>query len=134
MTSPPDGTTTVRVLYSDLHGVARGKAIPAADLDRVTESALCFCAAGRATDPPHTPALGPDGGYPDRHAFPAHDTLVALPGEPGAAACLADLEPAPGHDAVADPRGLVRRATAQLEEQGLSPVVGPELEFFLVNP
>ena len=49
------------------------------------------------------------------------------------AACLADVEPAPGGPPVADPRGAVRRAVAGLAELGLAPVVGPELEFFLVE-
>ncbi len=134
MTSPPEGTTTVRILYSDLHGVARGKDIPAGELERITERGLCFCAAVMSTDLRHTPVLGGEAGYPDLHAFPDLRTLVSLPWEPGVAACLADLRPAPGGDPVADPRGLVRRASAQFEELGLSPIVGPELEFFLVNP
>ena len=125
--------TTVRVLYSDLHGVARGKDVPLAEFPRLAEHGLCFCAAVMATDLNHTPVLGAEEGYPDLVAVPDLDTLRPVPWEPEVAACLADLHPAPGHDAVADPRGLVRRAAAQLAELGYTAQVGPELEFFLLE-
>ena len=51
----------------------------------------------------------------------------------GRRACLADLEPAVGGAPIADPRGAVRRAVAACGELGLDPIVGPELEFFLVE-
>ena len=113
MTSPPEDTTTVRVLYSDLHGVARGKDVPAEELERIAERGLCFCAAVMSTDLRHTPVLGGEAGYPDLHAFPDLDTLVSLPWEPGVAACLADLRPAEGGAAdrrPARPRPPRRRA------------------------
>jgi glutamine synthetase len=125
--------TTVRMLYSDLHGVARGKDVPLAEFPRIAEHGLCFCAAVMATDLRHTPVLGAEEGYPDLVAVPDLDTLVPVPWEPEVAACLADLQPAPGHHAVADPRGLVRRAAAQLSELGYTAQIGPELEFFLLE-
>ena len=125
--------TTVRVLYSDLHGVARGKDIPLAEFPRIAEHGICFCAAVMATDLQHTPVLGAEEGYPDLVAVPDLDTLTPIPWEPEVAACLADLHPAPGPDAVADPRGLVRRAAAQLAELGYTAQIGPELEFFLLD-
>lgn len=125
--------TSIRVLYPDLHGVARGKDIPAGEFDRVTEDGLCFCAAVMGTDLRHTPVVGGEAGYPDLIARPDLSTMVSLPWEPGVACCLADLEPALGGDAIPDPRGAVRRAVARFGELGLTPVVGPELEFFIVT-
>jgi glutamine synthetase len=127
------GVTTVRILYSDLHGIARGKDVPLAEFDRVNEHGLCFCAAVMATDLRHTPVLGAQEGYPDMVAVPDLSTLVQLPWEPEVACCLADLRPAHADRPVADPRGLLRRVVAQLEELGYSPQVGPELEFFLLE-
>jgi glutamine synthetase len=49
------------------------------------------------------------------------------------AVCLANLEPVEGGAPVADPRGAVRLAAERLQARGLAPVVGPELEFFLVR-
>jgi glutamine synthetase len=129
-TSP---TRSVRLLYSDLHGIARGKDIPIAEFDHVIESGLCFCTAVMGTDLRHTPVWGGDEGYPDLVARPDLATMATLPWEPEVAVCLADLSPADGGAAIADPRGAVRGAVAALRELGLDPVVGPELEFFLVR-
>ncbi|HTE61305.1 MAG TPA: glutamine synthetase family protein [Solirubrobacteraceae bacterium] len=124
--------TTVRVVYSDLHGVARGKDVPLVEFDRVSEHGLAFCAAIMSTDLRHTPVLGGEIGFPDLIARPDLATLALLPWDPGVASCIADLHPvSEGAAAPADPRGAVRRAVAAYEELGLAPIVGPELEFFL---
>ena len=57
-----------------------------------------------------------------------------LPWEPGVASCLADLEPASGGHA--DPPTRAARCAGRRDgssELGLEPIVGPELEFFLVE-
>ncbi|MGH2862755.1 MAG: hypothetical protein ACRDLT_14805, partial [Solirubrobacteraceae bacterium] len=41
--------TSVRVLYPDLHGIARGKDVPIQQFDGVVEHGLCFCAAVMGT-------------------------------------------------------------------------------------
>ncbi len=124
--------TSVRVLYPDLHGIARGKDVPIAEFDHVAEKGLCFCAAVMGTDLRHTPVVGGEEGYPDLIARPDLSTMLTLPWEPGVASCLSNLEPAEGGVAIADPRGAVRRAVEVVRELGFDPVVGPELEFFLV--
>src|SRR4051812_41309086 len=126
-------TTTVRVLFPDLHGVARGKDVPISEFDHVLETGLCFCAAVMGTDLRHTPVVGGEDGYPDLIARPDMSTMLSLPWEPGVAACLSHLEPAPGYGPVPDPRGAVREAVQRLGELGFEPIVGPELEFFLVE-
>jgi glutamine synthetase len=130
-----DGTpiTSVRVLYPDLHGVARGKDVPIGELDHAIEKGLCFCSAVMGTDLRHTPVIGAESGYPDLVARPDLSTMQALPWEPGVASCLSDLEPADGGAPIADPRGAVRRAAAAIAELGYDAIVGPELEFFLLE-
>jgi glutamine synthetase len=125
---------SIRVLYPDLHGVARGKDVPIAEFDHVLDHGLRFCAAVMGTDLRHTPVVGGDEGYPDLIARPDMTTMATLPWEPGVASCLADLEPAEGGAPIADPRGAVRRAARDLSATGLDPIVGPELEFFLLRP
>jgi glutamine synthetase len=125
---------SIRVIYSDLHGVARGKDVPAAQFDQVAEHGLCFCAAVMGTDLRHTPVVGGDDGYPDLVAHPDLTTMVTLPWEDGVASCLANLAPADGGAPIPDPRGAVRRNVEALRDLGLDPIVGPELEFFLVRP
>jgi glutamine synthetase len=124
--------TSVRLLYPDLHGIARGKDVPAREFDHVVDKGLCFCAAVMGTDLRHTPVVGGEEGYPDLIARPDLSTLITLPWEAGVACCLADLEPAEGGAAICDPRGALRRAIQVLADLGYEPVVGPELEFFLV--
>jgi glutamine synthetase len=124
----------IRMLYPDLHGVARGKDVPIAEFDHVLDHGLRFCAAVMGTDLRHTPVVGGDEGYPDLIARPDMTTMATLPWEPGVASCLADLEPAEGGAPIADPRGAVRRAVRDLRATGIDPIVGPELEFFLLRP
>jgi glutamine synthetase len=133
---PPEladaSVTSVRVIYPDLHGVPRGKDVPLAEFDRVSQHGLAFCSAIMGTDLHHTPVVGSEEGYPDLIARPDLATLSPLPWEPGVAWCIADVFPVADHlPAPADPRGAVRRAVEAYAELGLSPVVGPELEFFL---
>ena len=125
---------SIRVLYPDLHGVARGKDVPIAEFEYVLDHGLRFCAAVMGTDLRHTPVVGGDEGYPDLIARPDMTTMATLPWEPGVASCLADLEPAEGGAPIADPRGAVRRAAGDLRAIGLEPMVAPELEFFLLRP
>ena len=125
--------TSIRVLYPDLHGVARGKDIPIGEFDDVIEKGLCFCAAVMGTDLRNTPVVGGDEGYPDLIARPDMSTMTTLPWEPGVASCLANLEPAPGRAPIPDPRGTLRRAVDDLRAIGFDPIVGPELEFFLLR-
>lgn len=124
--------TSVRVLYPDLHGYARGKDVPIGEFDRVAEHGLAFCSAIMGTDLRHTPVVGGEQGYPDLVARPDVASMTLLPWEPGVACCLADLHPVPeGGPRPADPRGALRRAVAGFERLALAPIVGPELEFFL---
>jgi glutamine synthetase len=129
--SDTEPITTVRVLYSDLHGVARGKDVPVREFDEATEDGLAFCAAVMSTDLRHTPVLGGEQGFPDLCAIPDVSTLVSLPWEPGVASVLADVGPIGDGPPPADPRGAVRRAVAGYRELDLEPVMAPELEFFL---
>ena len=124
--------TSVRVLYPDLHGIARGKDVPIKEFDSVVESGLCFCAAVMGTDLRHTPVVGGEAGYPDLIVHPDLSTMVTLPWEPGVACCLSNLEPAQADTPICDPRGALARAVATVGELGFEPIVGPELEFFLV--
>jgi glutamine synthetase len=124
--------STVRVVFSDLHGIERGKDVPVRDFDSVAERGLGFCWAVMGTDLRHTPVVGGEIGYPDMIARPDLSTLVRLPWEPDVAHCLADLERVPeGVPEPTDPRGAVRRIAAAFAELGYAPVIGPELEFFL---
>ena len=84
----------------------------------------------------HNVVAGPEHGFQDIAARPDPDTLVRIPWDPTVAWCLADLERMDGTPYGVDSRGALRRAVAAFEalDLGLTPVMGPELEFYLAVP
>jgi glutamine synthetase len=130
-----DGVRVVRVTYSDLHGVARGKDIPIDRFAQAREGGLPHCEAVMTVDLAHNVVAGFEHGFQDIVARPDVSTLVRLPWRPEVAWCLADLEVnVTGEPHAVDPRGTVRRAAGELAGLGLEAIVGPELEFYLCEP
>ncbi|MEV7976962.1 glutamine synthetase family protein [Streptomyces sp. NPDC086519] len=133
-----DGIDVVRVTYPDLLGTDRARDVLVEELPRALEHGLAFCRAVYHTSPQGDVAPvsgGLDAGLPDVCVRPDLATLVALPWEPGVASCLADVtDPATGAPAPESPRDVLRSVLDRCREHGLSPVVGPELEYFLCEP
>ena len=128
------GVRAVRVLYADLHGVARGKDVPLTQLPVLAEDGLAFCAAVLTTDLRHTPVIGGEQGYVDLVARPDPATLRVVPWQPDVAWCIADLwHPEGAMRWPSCPRGALVRVVERYQERGLTPVLGPELEFFLLQ-
>jgi glutamine synthetase len=128
------GVRTVRVTYPDLHGISRGKDYPLTHFPHVLADGGAYCEAIMTVDLRHNVVAGPEHGFQDILARPDLDTLVTVPWEPDTAWCLADLLRMDGSPYGVDPRATVRRAVAAYAELGLTPVVGPELEFYLCAP
>ncbi|HEY3613211.1 MAG TPA: glutamine synthetase family protein [Gaiellales bacterium] len=129
-----DGVRIVRVTYPDLHGVLRGKDVPIdVFASTVAESGLAFCKAISTVDLRHNVVSGFEHGFRDIHVTPLLDTLARVPWDPDVAWCLAD-QTADGEPYGSDPRGALKRAIAGFTELGLDPVMGPELEFYLLQP
>ena len=125
---------SIRVLYPDLHGVARGKDVPIAEFDHVLDHGLRFCAAVMGTDLRHTPVVGGEQGYVDLAIRPDLDTLRVVPWQPEVAWCLGEARTLDGSSPwPVCPRSLLRRVVDAYTERNLRPVVAPELEFFLVE-
>ncbi|WP_045560004.1 glutamine synthetase family protein [Streptomyces sp. FxanaA7] len=132
-----EGIDVVRVTYPDLIGTDRARDVLLDQLPTACEHGLAFCRAVYHTSPQGDVvpvAGGLDAGLPDIHVRPDLDTLLALPWEPGVATCLGEsIDPATGAPAPESPRDLLRSVLARCAEQGLRPVVGPELEYFLCD-
>jgi len=132
------GIDLVRVLWSDLHGVARGKEVATDELSRFAEHGLAFCQALMVTDLGGNPLDVPESagsGWPDADALIDPDTL-AVPGyAPGTAYLLAEVtDPVEGGAPLCfDPRSMLRGQIDRLTALGLHPVAGPELEFYLLR-
>ena len=129
------GVRAVRLLYTDLHGVARGKDIPIGHFVGMCEEGVAFCAAVMGTDLRHTPVVGGEEGYVDFAIRPDLDTLRV-----GAVAAGGRLVPRRGVDA-RRLRPLARPArgrscsgsSTRTPSAGSFPIVAPELEFFLAE-
>jgi len=131
------GVDVVRVSYSDLIGVDRGRDVLLDELPAAVSHGLAFCRAVFHTSPMADVVPVQGGlaeGLPDIVVRPDLATITAMPWEQGVAWCLGDaFEPA-GQPAPESPRVVVRRVSGRLAELGLSAVVGPELEYFLCEP
>jgi glutamine synthetase len=131
------GIDVVRVSYPDLIGVDRGRDVLIDELESVMGHGIAFCRAVYHTSPMGdvVPVQGGiESGLPDISARPDLSTLTNLPWEPGAAWCLADTSVLGGDAAAESPREVARRVSSKLSELGVSAVIGPELEFYLLEP
>ncbi len=131
------GIDVVRVSYPDLIGVDRGRDVLLDELPAVLDHGIAFCRAVFHTTPRGDVVPVQGGladGLPDVTVVPDLGTLTDLPWEPGAAWCLGDTRVQGGGPAPESPREVARRVRARLAEQGLSAVIGPELEFFVCEP
>ncbi len=126
------GVRAVRLQYADLHGICRGKDIPISAFPHATEDGIGFVAAIMTVDLRHNVVAGFEQGFPDILGRPDLSTLVPLPWQPDVVACLVDLEdPATHEPSPLDCRGALKRTVREFEALGVSPIVGPELEFYL---
>jgi glutamine synthetase len=130
------GVTSVRVVYADIHGIARGKDTPLSQFAQVVEHGMGFCAAGLtsglALSLASLPTRPAEPTYPDMRVLPVPDTLARLPWEPGIAWCTSRLDAADEHGAKS-PRSILERAVAAYRGLGLTPITAAELEFYLVK-
>ncbi len=129
------GVRAIRLLYTDLHGIARGKDIPIAHFLELCEDGVNFCAAIMGTDLRHTPVVGGEEGYVDFAVHPDVETLRVCPWQPEVAWCLGEAWRLDGsaHWSVC-PRALLRRVVEAYAAKNLTPIAGPELEWFLCQP
>jgi glutamine synthetase len=130
------GIDVIRVSYPDLIGVDRGRDVLLEELESTLGHGIAFCRAVYHTSPMGdvVPVQGGvESGLPDISAHPDLSTLTDLPWEPGALWCLADTTVLGGVPAEESPREVARRVRERLAELGLSAVVGPELEFYLLE-
>jgi len=131
-----EGVQAVRVTYCDLQGIARGKEVPLSMLGNATEHGLAFCVAnltdGLAGNPTDAPGMAPRRGYPDMRVRPLLTTIIRPPWEPQIAWCIGHVEEPKGFQGLA-PRNVLQKVIGLYQALDLSPTIGPELEFFLLQ-
>jgi glutamine synthetase len=129
------GVRTIRLQYADLHGICRGKDIPIGVFAHAAEEGIGFVEAIMTTDLRHNVIAGFEGGFPDVIAIPDTSTLTQLPYQREVATCLVDfVDSRTREPSMVDPRGALKRVLAEYASLGLSPILGPELEFYLCEP
>jgi glutamine synthetase len=130
------GIDVVRVSYSDMLGVDRGRDVLIDELPAALGHGLPFCRGIFHTSPQGDVvpvAGGIDAGLPDVLVHPDLSTLTPLPWEPGAVWAIGDVSTPEGDPHPESPRAVLRRVEGLLAEHGIRVVIGPELEYFLLE-
>ena len=133
------GVRIVRVLFTDLHGIARGKDIPLSHFESAYQDGVAFSSSVLGTDLRQTQVVGGADGYPDLLVKPDLDTIRVAPdwraGDPNEVKAAWCLGAAWTLDGTATwpvcARSLLERVVDRYADRDLRSIVGPELEFFL---
>ncbi|MFN8079810.1 MAG: glutamine synthetase family protein [Kineosporiaceae bacterium] len=131
------GIDVVRLGYADLIGTDRSRDLLVSHFARTAGSGIAFCRSVYGTSPMGDVVEIEGGladGLPDILAVPDASTLRPMPWAPGVAHCIADLVNPDGTPSAESPRQVLRRAVEHFAELGMTPIAGPELEFFVLNP
>lgn len=123
----------VECIVSDIAGVARGKAMPASKFAKqksffLPNSIFLQTITGEWADNP----LG-DFTEPDMVLVPDYSTATAAPwASDPTLQVIHDVVDDEGNMVPTAPRNVLKRVVALFEVEGLTPVIAPEMEFFLV--
>jgi len=124
----------VECVIADLPGIARGKAVPAAKWDKQTHFHLPNSIFFQTITGDWGEAAGPDGWTePDMILKPDMTTATAAPwADDGTLQVIHDAFDQKGDPVGFAPRNVLKRVVDLYKEQGWTPVVAPEMEFYLV--
>lgn len=131
-----DGIDVVRLIYSDVLGIPRSKDLLVSQLERAGSHGPAFCQGVWVTN---TRGGVLDGhgsisdGLPDLVTQLDPATIRSIPWEPGVAYAVADSFEPGGADSPVAPRSILRSVLSSYGDRGLSPVIGPELEFYFAH-
>ncbi len=126
----------VRLGYSDLIGAERGRDVLTHRFARTVGDGVAFCRSVYGTSPMGDVvdfAGGMSAGLPDVVAVPDLSTLQEVPWEPGVAHVIADVFNPDGSPSQESPRNVLRRVLGRFAELGMNTMVGPELEFYVLE-
>lgn len=126
----------VECMISDLPGIARGKAVPAAKWEKQSQFHLPESIFFQTLTGGWGEAAGDEGfTEPDMILKPDLSTATAAPwAADGTLQVIHDAFDRKGNPIPFSPRNVLKRVVALYEKEGWTPVVAPEMEFFLVAP
>ncbi|MEP6479636.1 MAG: glutamine synthetase family protein [Rhodoglobus sp.] len=126
----------LRLIYADILGITRSKDLLVSQFERIAKAGTAFCQGVWVTTTRGGVLDGNDimsNGLPDMVTRIDPESLTMMPWEPGVALVVADaFEPDESSSEVA-PRSVLRHVIEQYAALGLTPVVGPELEFYIAD-
>jgi len=127
---------TIRIEYPDLHGICRGKIIPAARFEQVLEEGIScsqavYSIALDSSIPPGT-GTAEEIDFVDMNVVPDLCSFTMVPYQPGVARVIGDAY-YKGEPLNYSPRWLLKKVIAEYEELGFTPVAATELEFFVFD-
>jgi len=126
----------VECMISDFPGIARGKAVPAMKWEKQTEFHLPESIFFQTLTGGWGEAAG-DAGFtePDMVLKPDYTTTTAAPwAADGTLQVIHDAYGVDGTPIQFSPRNVLKRVVELYKKEGWTPVVAPEMEFFLVAP
>ncbi|MEL6689717.1 MAG: glutamine synthetase family protein [Pseudomonadota bacterium] len=126
----------VECIIADLPGIARGKAVPALKFDRQSQFYLPNSIYFQTITGGWGEAAGEEGfTEPDMILKPDFSTATAAPWTGDwTIQVIHDAEDRDGNPIPFSPRNVLKRVCEAYAARGLTPVVAPEMEFFLVAP
>jgi glutamine synthetase len=136
------GIETVILAGADTHGIMRGKRLPIAELDRAAERGVALCDVVWALPvdehepvqpPPQHAGYFPRPGYPDMRAVPDLQTARIVPWQDRTAVLLCDFVSRDGGAIPLSPRAVLRSVVERARAIGVEPIVGIELEFYVLR-
>jgi len=126
----------VRLVWTDLNGVARGISLPASEYEAAVEDGVGFAngVAELTLEPGllDNPRYGAEAG--DMMAVADSDSLREVAWADDTAAVFSDLTNVDGSTFDLCARSALRRVVDDLREEGLVPLTGVEAEFSLLKP
>jgi glutamine synthetase len=131
-----EGIDVVRLGYSDMIGAERGRDLLVRRFARTVGDGVAFCRSVYGTSPMGDVVDiegGISAGLPDVVAVPDMTTMQKVPWEPGVAHVIADVYNPDGSRSEESPRNVLHRVIDRFAELDMRPMVGPELEFYVLE-
>lgn len=126
----------LRVIYADIIGTVRSKDLLVSELDKISHGGPAFCQGVWVTTTQGGVLDGADvlsNGLEDFISQIVPGSWRALPWEPGVAFVVAGANNPDGTPSPLSPRVLLERIVGEYTKLGLTPLVGPELEFYIAD-
>ena len=128
------GIDVLRLIFPDILGITRSKDLLVSQLEKAKSPT--FCQGLWVTTTRGGVLDGNDimsSGLPDLVTRIDPSTLKMMPWEPGVAMVIADAFNPDGSVSEIAPRSILRKVIEQYRALGLTPIVGPELEFYIAE-